>query len=209
MENLTKCPLCESEAKFFFEHKYLRCPECDSIFKHHKLLPSLEEEKKRYTLHNNDVHDPKYQKFVSPIVDAIFEDFVPDSLGLDFGCGSGPVLSKVLSDNGFDVLQYDPLFCNNKATLEKKYDYIVCCEVIEHFHKPNKEFTLLRNLLKEGGKLYCKTHPFDESIDFETWYYKEDETHVFFYQEKTLEWIQKSFGFASVTLDGRIITFTG
>lgn len=207
MKNLTQCPLCESEAEFFYQHKYLSCPECHSLFKHPRLLPSIEEEKNRYTLHDNDVNDPKYQKFVSPITDLIFDHFTPLDLGLDFGCGTGPVISKMLSENGFEVLQYDPLFCNNKKLLEQKYDYIICCEVIEHFHKPNKEFALLRSLLKEGGRLYCKTHPFDESIDFENWYYKEDETHVFFYQVKTFEWIKEKFGFKDLLVDGRIISF--
>lgn len=209
MENLTQCPLCKKEGEFFLKHEYLRCSHCDAIFKHPRLLPSIEEEKKRYTLHNNDVEDPKYQKFVSPLTDAICDHFAPQSLGLDFGCGSGPVISKVLSDNGYKILQYDPLFYNDKKALEKKYDYIVCCEVIEHFHNPNKEFALLRSLLKEGGKLYCKTHPFDESIDFASWYYKEDETHVFFYQENTFLWIKEHFGFSVVELDGRMITFGG
>ena len=30
---------------------------------------SQEEEKERYKNHNNDVNDPRYQKFVSPIVE--------------------------------------------------------------------------------------------------------------------------------------------
>ena len=80
-------------------------------------------------------------------------------------------------------------------------------EVIEHFHHPKKEFELLFNLLKPGGKLYCKTDLFSESKNFDSWGYKNDPTHVFFYHQKSILWIQKNIGFTSVKIDGRLIVF--
>jgi SAM-dependent methyltransferase len=113
----------------------------------------------------------------------------------------------MLRDNEYDVQEYDPFFANHPEALEKKYDYIACCEVMEHFHTPKKEFELLFNLLKPGGKLYCKTDLFSESKNFDSWGYKNDPTHVFFYHQKSILWIQKNIGFTSVKIDGRLIVF--
>jgi len=79
--------------------------------------------------------------------------------------------------------------------------------VIEHFSNPNKEFKLFKKLLKKGSKLYCMTDIYDDSIDFEKWYYKNDPTHIFFYHKKTFEWIKEKFDFKSVEIEKRLITF--
>jgi hypothetical protein len=158
-------------------------------------------------MHNNDVNDQAYRKFVSPITDAIKKDFVQEDMGLDFGAGPGPVISRVLSDCGFHIEQYDPFFFNIPELLDRKYHYLACCEVIEHFFNPEKEFALLKKLLLSGGKLYCMTDLFSEDKIFETWYYKDDPTHVFFYQAKTLLWIKERFGFQKMETNGRLIAF--
>jgi len=80
--------------------------------------------------------------------------------------------------------------------------------VIEHFHHPFNEFQLLKGLLNPNGKLYCMTDIFSETKDFATWYYKNDPTHVIFYTEKTLQWIQKNIGFKRVTIENRLVQFT-
>lgn len=46
-----------------------------------------------YLGHNNDVHDPRYQNFVRPLVALIESRQHPSHRGLDFGAGSGPVIS--------------------------------------------------------------------------------------------------------------------
>ncbi len=130
------------------------------------------------------------------------------SRGLDFGAGSGPVITKVLQDNFYNILSYDPYFHNYPELLEKRYDYIACCEVVEHFYNPNKEFYLFKKLLKKDAKLYLMTELYDEKIEFESWYYKNDPTHIFFYSRATFEWIQKKFDFLDVTFNHRLITIT-
>jgi hypothetical protein len=172
-----------------------------------KLRPDSNSEKLRYKEHINDVEDKGYQKFVSPITSAILNNFSPSDKGLDFGAGTGPVISKVLTDNEFSIIQYDPFFHNNPNLLNAKYNYIACCEVMEHFYRPKKEFELLRNLLQPNGKLYCMTDLYDTSIDFHKWYYKNDQTHVFIYHENTIEWIQENINFSDVFINGRLITF--
>lgn len=192
----------------FNDKKYYNCPTCQSIYMDsNNYLTSLEE-KEHYQEHNNDVHDPKYQQFVSPIVKAVQRDFSPGAIGLDYGCGTGPVITKLLHDEGYELNLYDPFFANHPENLKFKYDYIVCCEVMEHFHTPNKEFYRLHSLLKPGGSLYMKTKIYSDQIDFETWYYKNDPTHVFFYRKETLEWIQQFYQFSDLIIEDTYMKFT-
>ncbi len=206
------CPLCNGASTVFYRYKqrlYHRCNNCQGIFVDAKLRLSGEAEMKRYNEHNNDVEDAGYQKFVSPIPTAIMCDYTKNHKGLDFGAGTAPVISKILNDNAYNIVQYDPFFHNYPKLLEHKYDYIACCEVIEHFNNPKKEFGLLKRLLQKGGKLYCMTDIYDDTIDFHKWYYKNDRTHVFIYHNKTLQWIKDEFGFLGVTIKGRLITYYG
>lgn len=163
------------------------------------------EEKARYETHNNDVNDKGYQNFVMPLVDKVLEDYKPNSLGLDFGCGSGPVIAKLLREQDYLVNLYDPYFANIAENLNLKYDYIIACEVIEHFYNPNKEFVLLRSLLSEEGSLYLKTDLIDENFDFQSWYYKNDPSHVFFYSKESLRWIKEEFSFKTLIISDRHI----
>lgn len=201
------CPLCGNISYLFYKDEFLKCNTCSGIFRSSKYLLDPVEEKRRYEKHNNDVFDERYQLFVSPITNAVQKDYNTNSIGLDFGAGPGPVISKVLGDNGYLLKQYDPFFSDNPEVLKVSYDYIVCCEVIEHFHSPGKEFTLLRSLLKPGGRLYCMTHLYSSEVDFGNWYYKNDNTHVFLYQHKTLQWIKNRFTFSQLSVNERLIVF--
>jgi len=202
------CPLCQGRARSFFEGKngrYYACPLCKGIFLGREHLLSLDEEKKRYLKHQNRIEDKDYQNFVSPIVKAVKKSFLPGADGLDFGCGRQSVIKYLLQQDGYSVALYDPLFKDNREILSKKYDYIACCEVIEHFHDPAKEFKLLLSLLKPKGKLFCMTDPWDSEKEFASWYYKNDPTHVFFYQQATVACIAEKFGFSDHRIEGRLI----
>ncbi len=201
------CPLCNAPKEIFYQNIFLRCTECFGIFKARNFLPTPEEEKKRYEEHNNDVTDMRYRNFVYPITSAVQSNFSKKSLGLDFGAGTGPVISEVLRENGYKLNLFDPFFINDTKALQVKYDYIVCCEVIEHFHFPAGEFSLLKSLLKPNGHLYCMTNIYTSEINFDNWYYKNDETHVFFYQHKTLEKIKDLFKFSSLEVANNLITY--
>jgi len=205
------CTLCRSETIFFTrfrERDYYRCTGCHSVLMDPSYHPAPREEKKRYLEHNNDVSDPGYQSFVKPVVEEVLANFGPGDSGLDFGAGTGPVIHKLLSGKGYNPGLYDPFFCNDPTLLERTYDYITCCEVIEHFHDPNREFRLLRSLLKPGGSLICMTWLLTDDTDFLNWSYKNDKTHVFFYHPQSLEWIRSGFGFSTLKNQGRLITFT-
>jgi SAM-dependent methyltransferase len=206
-----KCPLCDGNAELFFEmpgKEYYQCGQCSGLFLGRACYVSKEDEKRRYEKHNNNIEDPRYQKFVEPIVSKIQETFGREHQGLDFGAGTGPVIAKLLREKGYSVELYDPYFCDDPKTLEKEYDFIVCCEVIEHFHYPAKEFRRLRSLLKPGGVLFCQTALYSKETDFKNWYYKNDQTHVFFYHANTLLWIQSKCGFSALETYGRLALFS-
>ncbi len=202
------CPLCHNPSTLFCDYKsrlYYECGTCKGIFLHPDQYMDFENEEKHYRFHNNNVEDLGYQNFVSPITNGILTDYTPQHSGLDFGAGTGSAISKILEDNGYQIAQYDPYFHPFPELLAQKYDYIACCEVVEHFHYPAKEFELLQQLLKPAGKLYCMTHVYSPEIDFEKWYYKNDTTHVFMYQKETMEWIATTFGFSEVKIENRLI----
>lgn len=205
------CSLCSGKIYFYgrFQNRsYFRCKNCESIMLGRNNYPSSAEEKKRYLEHNNDVNDIRYQNFVKPLISAITDDFQKHHKGLDYGAGPGPVITKMLIDCSYNIKAYDPYFYNYSYYLKEKYDYIVCCEVIEHFHKPYYEFKKLKKMLNEKGRLYFKTELFGEDVDFGKWYYKNDFTHVFFYTEKAIYWIKNEFDFRDVTINGRLIIFS-
>ncbi|MCO6148512.1 methyltransferase domain-containing protein [Flavobacterium sp. NRK1] len=166
---------------------------------------SAEKEKTHYELHNNNPEDSGYQKFVSPVTSVVLQNFESTHKGLDFGSGTGSPVVKVLQDNNYDIDQYDLYFHNNPDVLKKQYNYVTCTEVAEHFKAPYREFELLKKLLLPNGKLYVMTDLFNEKIDFATWYYKNDHTHVFLYHAKAFEWIKTTFDFKRVTIDNRLI----
>ncbi len=202
------CILCNSETDLFYKDlttSYYKCRNCFSVFMYPGCFPNPEKEKKRYELHNNDVNDIRYQNFVMPIINELTRKFNPRNTGLDFGAGTGPVITKLLSDKGYHMELYDPFFWNNPEKLNLKYDFIVCCEVIEHFHNPYHEFDLMQSILREEGMIFCMTEFYSEEIDFPNWYYKNDPTHVFFYHKKALEWIKKNFNFATLKIQGRMV----
>ncbi|HBF87970.1 MAG TPA: methyltransferase [Bacteroidales bacterium] len=209
--NKELCPLCGGKSSEYFKGKtksYFLCSNCKGIFVEKKYLPDRNTELSRYNLHNNNIADVGYQNFVSPIVNEILANHNSKEIGLDFGAGNSSVISKTLQDKGFTIRQYDPFFHNFPELLQQQYDYIVCCEVIEHFHNPAQEFALLNKLLRKNGKLYCMTNIYNEAIDFSKWWYKNDLTHVFFYQVETLNYIRENFNFSNLYIQGNLIVLS-
>lgn len=204
-----ECLLCSSSEVHVHPNmnQFCSCIHCKTTFRDPISFISRTAEKLRYEKHNNDVEDVGYQQFVSPIVQAVVRDFSNRHSGLDFGAGTGPVIAKLLTDRGFDIALYDPFFHPNHETLQKKYDFIICCEVIEHFHNPLKEFELLQSMLKANGKLYCMTALLPKTEKFANWYYKDDPTHVIFYSPENLGWIKDKIGFKKLNIDGRLVVF--
>ena len=202
------CPLCGQQGNPFYKKAFYACINCSGIFRPVRDYPDLENEKRRYLTHQNDTGDPGYRQFALPLVQAVQQFHPLEDSGLDFGAGTGPVVSRLLEEAGYNIVQFDPFFVNDRVLLQNKYEYIICCEVIEHFHYPGREFELLKNMLQPGGSLFCMTAVYEPEISFDDWSYKNDFTHVFIYQQFTLRWISQAFGFASVSINDRVIQFT-
>lgn len=204
------CILCNGKTedfKIYRDKEYKRCTNCSSIMMEAKYYLNSKEEKVRYEEHNNDVYDERYQAFVYPIVREVLKNNTEKDKGLDFGSGTGPVITKLLRDNNYSIDIYDPFFANDKEKLKEKYDYIVCCEVMEHFHNPKLEFKRLKSMLKPSADLYLKTKIYDETIDFDSWAYKNDPTHVFFYHRKALEYIKREYKFSELNIKKDVIIY--
>lgn len=213
------CPLCRSTQTQVFvtvsdQKKYYHCNCCDLRFLDSSDHLSAEEEKARYLLHENDVDNPDYQKFVKPLIDQVNNHFTESGvakdkrLGLDFGAGTAPVLAEQLKLQGYHVNVYDPYFWPDRGALNEQYDFIVSCEVIEHFFNPFIEFDLFKKMLKPGGVLGLMTMIYDSNLSFDEWFYRRDPTHVVFYSKKTFEWIAQEYKWGKPRIsDERIILF--
>ncbi len=200
-----KCTLCDTVLDKMADEYYFICNTCGAYVKDEKYYLNRKEEKERYKEHDNDVFDEGYQNFTSPITNSILENHNAEQLGLDYGSGTGPVISKQLKDQGYQVKLYDPYFHPDEDYLNYSYDYIFCCEVFEHFYEPKQEIEKLLHLLKPGGRLYIMTHLYNKKIDFTDWYYRNDPTHVFIYTQKTIEFIAKRYALTIEELTDRLI----
>ncbi len=205
-----QCPLCRGILEHFTIFRnilYHRCLNCHALLMDPQFYLSPAAEKERYDQHNNDPADPGYRRFVSPLVERVKAAYGTEATGLDYGAGPGPVVSALLKEAGYRPVLYDPFYWNDPGLLNDRYDFIACCEVIEHFHRPFDEFKRLRSLLNPGGSLFCMTETYAETTDFESWHYKNDPTHIFFYHQDSLAWIRDNVGFSSLENSGRLIVF--
>ena len=200
-----KCTLCDTKLYETANEHYFICSTCGAFVKDEKYYLESKEEKKRYKEHDNNVHDERYQDFTSPITDAILKNHSAEQVGLDFGSGTGPVISSQLREKGYQVKLYDPFFYPDEDYVNRCYDYVFSCEVFEHFHAPKQEIEMLLQLLKPKGRLYIMTHLYNFEIDFTDWYYKNDPTHVFIYTSRTIEFIAEKYRLEVEELGERFI----
>ncbi|WP_233546066.1 class I SAM-dependent methyltransferase [Salinibius halmophilus] len=157
-------------------------------------LPTSDEELSEYQQHNNDTQSAGYRKFLAKLAEPLHSTLRPHSSGLDYGCGPGPLLAKMMSELGHQVALYDPFFHPDASVLNERYDFITCTEVAEHFHQPAQEFAKLDQLLKPGAWLAIMTCWQTDDAKFANWHYRRDPTHVVFYKQETLQFLAKRYG---------------
>jgi hypothetical protein len=193
-----QCLLCASDqTEFFFKDKfraYRHCQICSIIFVPESFHVTRESEKARYEEHNNDPDDIRYRQFLERIAVPIRDHYESGSKGLDFGCGSTTLLADILIEDGFEMEVFDAFYEKDKSVLDEKYDFIVSTEVVEHLNNPLTEFKKLLGMLNGEGILAVMTSLFDETIDFKTWHYKNDRTHIGFYSIETFDWLVGKLG---------------
>lgn len=202
---MMNCPLCQTSLIQKISTHFYDCLVCRALVREETSLLSPDDEKTQYELHNNDVNDKRYQEFTSPITAHILEHFTEKDKGLDFGCGPGPVIASMLKDRNYDISLYDPFFSSGKESLARKYDYIACCEVFEHFYRPGEELRRLSGLLKPDGELLIMTLLYHDDIDFNSWSYPRDPTHVILYRKETFNYITETMHLRIIFMKNRFI----
>lgn len=173
---------------------YWRCEGCKATLLDPAARPSREEELEQYCLHENDPDDPRYRQFLSRLGNPLLERLPAKQVGLDYGCGPGPGLAKMLAEHGHEIHLFDPFFAPNCGVLSRTYDFIICSEVAEHFHNPAVEFDKLDRLLRPGGWLALMTNFQTDDAQFANWHYRRDPTHVVFYREETFRILAERYG---------------
>lgn len=200
MSSAEKCTLCGSANTdlFFFQKKFKRnffqCGECDLVFAQRDTLLELNEEKKRYSSHNNHIRSEGYEFFLRRLIDPIEKFVTKNSKGLDFGEGPYPMMQEIMKDDGYlNVIGFDIHFNNDIKALESRYDFVMCSEVIEHIYDLRSSWELILGLLEPGGYLAISTGLRYETLNFEKWHYIQDETHINFLSPSTLEWLKEKY----------------
>ncbi|MFA6238359.1 MAG: class I SAM-dependent methyltransferase [Bacteriovorax sp.] len=186
------CLLCHTHS-ISNENDAFLCSHCGLVFKNPESHLNAEEDQKRYSCHQNNEFDLGYIDFLNRLVRPL-ADFLPAHFSaLDFGCGPGPVLDSLLRELGGIVENYDPIFAPNGDLLKQDFDVVTSTEVVEHFKNPASDWSQLIGRVRPGGVLGIMTQFFGPGVDYKVWWYKNDPTHVVFYQEKTFQFIADKF----------------
>ena len=192
------CPLCHYQHSHPYhsdkKRHYLQCGRCELVFVAPQFLPTTDQEKAEYDLHQNEFDDSGYVSYLSRITSYIPADFEANKQpvrALDFGCGPSPVLAAIMARTIDSVSYYDPLYFSSRKVLNQTFDLITCTEAIEHFHQPHREWSLLTSMLRTQGALLVMTKRVLDAQRFASWHYKNDQTHVSFFSEFTFRYLAR------------------
>lgn len=193
-----RCTVCRADhlrlLETIKEVRYWRCSRCEATLMDPVHWLTAGQEKAVYDLHDNHAEDPGYCRFLAKLANPLLEKLSPGALGLDFGCGPGPVLASMLAEQGMEMAIYDPLYFPDRSALKARYDFITCTEVAEHLHDPFETFTRLAQMLRPGGLLGLMTCFQTDDARFANWHYRRDPSHVVFYRERTMSWLAQNLG---------------
>ena len=185
------CTVCKNNKIEFFLNveglDYWQCALCKATMLDSIKFISSNKEKKHYLKHNNEINDTRYRIFLSNLIEPLKDKISIDDMGLDYGCGYAPALADILKKDGFNVELYDPFFFKNENIFCRKFNFITCSEVVEHFFKPYEEFNKIDSLLAKNSWLAIMTSFMTEDYLFKNWHYRRDPTHVVFYKKITFK----------------------
>ena len=206
------CPLCgcsHTDSWHQDKHReYVKCRECELVFVPPAWHLSPEDEKAYYDLHNNNVDDPGYRRFLSRMYQPVAERIQAGVSGLDFGCGPGPALATMFMEAGHPMAIYDLYYANNPEVLENRYDFVTCTEVVEHLMRPGQVLLQLLGLLKPGGVLGVMTKLVKDQEAFKSWHYIRDPTHITFFSRQTFQWFAQRYCCEVEFVGADVILFT-
>ncbi|MCE9680445.1 class I SAM-dependent methyltransferase [Shewanella sp. AS1] len=194
---MRRCPLCSSHktSPFYQDRKRTihSCKVCTLLFADAASHLPPEAELRKYQTANNK-HKP-VQQLLTSLVIQIEQMTSASLLGLNFGRLVTPDLVEELHSRGHKLEQYDPFFAPDPSPLKQQYDFICCYKVFEHFRLPSREWLLLCSLLKPGGWLAISTPMLTQLNGFAKWHYKNNLTHVSFYQQSTFQFLAQQAEF--------------
>lgn len=210
-QNHISCPLCLGEQTDTYhivdDHQYFICPTCDLAFLPPDLLPEREEEFQRYELHKNDPTDLGYITFLSQLLRPLLGFLSPGAQGMDFGSGPVPAISHLLREARYEVASYDIFYADDPKVLSRRYDFVTASEVAEHLHSARETLDRIWSLIHPGGVFGIMTGIRTEDLDFATWYYVRDPTHVIFFSKKTMEWLRDHWGAQIIYIKDNVVIF--
>lgn len=209
------CKVCNYSTTVISHPKfgdYFYCCNCEFISKDESNRLNEEEEKLRYSIHNNSIEDKDYVDYLCRFLNRALIPFVGEGKkGLDFGSGPIPVLAQLLEEKfNYRMDTYDYYFSPEKVYIGKTYDLVTSTEVVEHLNNPLQYFNLFSKLLKPKGILAIMTQFHKNDKDhFLSWSYIRDRSHISFYTTKTLEYIADKVGLKVIYTDNfKYITFS-
>jgi hypothetical protein len=196
------CPLCgENQIKEYskdFLRLYHQCLSCHLIFVSRDELITLDEEKKRYDAHENNLEDQGYRFYLENIFSIIQSHLSPGDRGLDFGCGHSKMIEDIAAQQNILIDSFDLFYHPNEKIWNEKYDFIILSEVIEHLRSPVEELQRIQPLLNENGKIFIKTKLLPKTkLEFDHWFYKRDKTHIQFFSREAFDKLSEKFQFES------------
>ncbi len=136
----------------------------------------------------------------------------PNFKALDFGCGTGFLVSYLAHRFGWGTIGYDPYmaaaYAQDKVFTEWEsitqrghYQLVIASEVFEHFTNPREDLTRIRNVLTEDiAFLYVTTGLYVPGKTDSNWNYLAPQSghHVSFYAHRTMQEVARFMGASGV-----------
>ena len=215
MENISKCPICDSNAQLLFEVKIFgvnrKLLECMSRNCKHAFFGNVNWLDRAYSSAIADLDTGAVRRCLSirKLIASIISINTNNATVLDYGGGSG-LLTRLLRDMGINCYHYDK-YCNNVyagpfAGTDSHYDVVTMVEVIEHLLNPVAE---LEHIFKKySPKIVLATTVLRPDVLDKSWWYLTPSTgqHINFYSANSLKRMGRSLGY-DVLISGTAVIF--
>ena len=203
-----ECPVCgfrneafsirRSKCKFTgMSLERYACPSCEVVFGPLSMLGlSFEDMKTEYdrlysSYGEGDTTEYEVRTFAS---------MNPTKSGtyLNFGAGKWSSSTKVLRNQGYNLVPYDPFVLGNEDALKGRYDGIFSHNVIEHLQTPIKTFGDMAKMLYPNGKMAHSTACYGYRYEYSKY-------HLFFFLGKSIEVLADRTGFSMEGKEERLL----